>query len=225
MAAAGGYGDAGYSVTIPPFPPDEPLATAFADSEPSAALLGALDVRYLVSEFPVSGENWKQVTQIGSTHVYENARALPRAWLVHDLTVVRGSEDVVLGVVAPSDLAREVILEEPLPGSVSPPESAAAETVRILKRMPNSLEIEVQAGAPGVLVLSEVWYPGWRAYMDGERVPVLRADYVLRGVYIARAGTHIVRMEYVPVLVYVGAALSAATVLAFVIMAFVGGRR
>jgi uncharacterized membrane protein YfhO len=64
-----------------------------------------------------------------------------------------------------------------------------------VERTPNRLLLEVESSGPGLLILSENWFPAWRATVDGEEVPVLRADHTLRGVPIP-GGAHRVEMWY-----------------------------
>ena len=59
----------------------------------------------------------------------------------------------------------------------------------------NASSLRVQASGPVLLVVSENYYPAWRATLDGEPTPVLRGDYTLRAVSVP-AGTHVVRFEY-----------------------------
>ena len=74
----------------------------------------------------------------------------------------------------------------------------------------NAIELAVETPADGWLVLSEVYYPGWRATVDGERVEVMRADYTFRAVQLS-PGTHVVRMWFAPWTWYVGLAMSGVT--------------
>jgi uncharacterized membrane protein YfhO len=60
-------------------------------------------------------------------------------------------------------------------------------------------------------VVSEAWYPGWHAWVDGAPAPILQADYLLRAVELG-AGRHEVRFEYRPRSLAIGAALSLAGV-------------
>jgi hypothetical protein len=80
----------------------------------------------------------------------------------------------------------------------------------------NRIEAVVTGGG-GVLVFSEVDYPGWRARVDGLPVPVVRADYVLRAVCVP-SGQHDVELTFDPPLVKAGAAISTAALLAIVVV-------
>ena len=78
---------------------------------------------------------------------------------------------------------------------------------------PNRIVVEAELGAPGLMVLSEVWYPGWHALDNGLQVPIQRVAGTLRGVFLER-GSHIVEFRYTPWTAWAGAAISGATVLA-----------
>jgi uncharacterized membrane protein YfhO len=144
---------------------------------------------------------------------------------VHEVVAVQDGEEAVLDTLRGLNPASEAVVEAPLPGPVSPAPGDAVESVTVVRRTSNSLDIEVRLAAPGFLLVSEVWYPGWRAWLDGQPVPVLRANYILRGVYIPKAGEHTVRLKYVPVLAYVGAGILAVVFLSIVLMRFAGGKR
>jgi uncharacterized membrane protein YfhO len=77
---------------------------------------------------------------------------------------------------------------------------------------PNRVEVKTKAGGPSILVLAENHYPGWRAYLDGRAVGVLRVNYNQRGVHVP-AGEHEVIFVYRPKSVIVGAAVSLLTAL------------
>ena len=61
---------------------------------------------------------------------------------------------------------------------------------------------------PRLLVVSEMYYPGWRAYVDGVETPMFRTNYLFRGVVVP-SGYHVVRFAYLPTSVLAGAAVSA----------------
>ena len=100
------------------------------------------------------------------------------------------------------------------------PADPAAETVRLTQSEPDRLELAVRAEAPGLLVLSEVWDPGWRATVSGVSAPVLLADHTLRAVPVP-AGQHTVVLSYDPPLLRVGIAITLATTL--LLLALWGG--
>jgi hypothetical protein len=95
------------------------------------------------------------------------------------------------------DPARTVVLEQagtrPSPqGTESEPASIAVTRYAI-----NEVELDVEVDTSGWLVLSDVYYPGWRATIDGIVTPVLRADYAFRAVSVP-PGEHVVHMTFNP---------------------------
>jgi uncharacterized membrane protein YfhO len=80
-----------------------------------------------------------------------------------------------------------------------------------MRRSVNRVVLVTDLDAPGLLVLSEVYYPGWKAYVDGRETKVLRANYVMRAVALPR-GKHIVEFRYDPLSFRIGAVI---TVLSF----------
>ena len=94
-------------------------------------------------------------------------------------TVVEGDLDVPLGLQpAKSELARE--------------------SVKILDYTPNRILVEASCAAPGLLLYSENYYPGWQATVDGVPATVLPANVFMRAVPV-QAGKHTVEMNYRPV--------------------------
>ncbi len=80
MERASGVASNGYSVTIPAFASGDPNVDN-AGAMPDTVLLGLLNVKYIVSEFPLTGVLLSEVWQAGSTHIYENPDVKPRVWV------------------------------------------------------------------------------------------------------------------------------------------------
>jgi len=67
----------------------------------------------------------------------------------------------------------------------------------VTSELPSEVNIEANMETPGVVVLADMWFPGWSAYVDGERQPILRTNYAIRGVEVP-AGKHEVVFRYEP---------------------------
>jgi hypothetical protein len=175
MARAGGYPNQGYSVTIPNFG-GQPLATALAQARPNLKLLGLLNVGYLAAAFPIEQPGLSLLTELEGTNIYANPSVLPPAWVAYQS---RPTEADWLGQLAAlPHLADIVTIEQ---GPSLPPSEQRAGAATIIAYGPNRLEVETDTLAPAWLVLSEVWYPGWRATVNGIGQPVARVDGLLRG--------------------------------------------
>ena len=150
-------------------------------------------------------------------YVWQNQRALPRAWLVAEAEAVDG--EVALRRIRGEgphefDPRRTALLEvrpdelPPLPGGALAPES----TAKVVSYAANHLAIETSAPTPTVLMVSEIFYPGWAATVDGQPARISLADFLLRGVALP-AGQHRVEMHYVAPAARIGALVSAFTLL------------
>jgi hypothetical protein len=147
-------------------------------------------------------ERWKRLASFGTLAVYENLKALPRAWFVEEVKALQSAE-VIRAIKTGSlpdgsafDSGRTALLESEAaaiqPGS--PSERPRDAQARVIRFEPNRIEVETSASQPAFLVLSEMFYPGWQAWLDGRQMKVERVDYVLRGVAVP-AGKH--RLEFV----------------------------
>jgi hypothetical protein len=213
MARAGGYGEGPFSVTIPPFPEGTDIMTAHRDTVPDLRLLGLLNGRYLAAAFPLESPDLTVRWQGTNRYVFENAQVLPRAFVVYQVEPI--SHERVWDRLGTLDPARTALVENgmPLDGRGKPTPA------RVAEQSPNSLVVETELDAPGFLVLSEIWYPGWQAYDNGHEITIHRTDAVLRGVYLA-AGSHTVEFRYSPWTVWAGLVIAAGTTLA--LLAYVG---
>ncbi|MBP6821009.1 MAG: YfhO family protein [Acidobacteria bacterium] len=93
-----------------------------------------------------------------------------------------------------------------------PPEGGATNTASIIRRSATDLVVETNTDKTSLLVLSEMFYPGWKATVDGGNAELLRVDYNLRGVQVT-AGKHVVSMSYWPESLTKGAVISLTTAL------------
>ncbi|MEW6270959.1 MAG: YfhO family protein [Thermodesulfobacteriota bacterium] len=151
---------------------------------------------------------------------------VPRARIVHRATAAADEAASFALTVEPGrDLAATAVVEttDPLP-ELAVPQGRAREDARIVVDLPERVEIEATLAAPGLLVLTDTWYPGWRAEVDGGERPILRADYAFRAVALP-AGTHRVVFRYQPASLRIGAAISAAALVAMVAVVAAGRSR
>jgi len=142
-------------------------------------------------------------------NIYLNTQALPRAILVHQAVAVPDQESAFAQIQDPGfDPASSVVVEggEPLNASTE----GQADSLDITAYGPNAIHLTASTSAEAYLVLSEVYYPGWRAYVDGRAQPVLRANYAFRAIYL-EPGYHEVRLVFEPLSWKVGLGISVAT--------------
>jgi hypothetical protein len=130
------------------------------------------------------------LARTADAYVYENARALPRVLVVTGWQLADFAALIRTGAWPAFDPRRTVLLAEPPPvrlpaaGSDTP-----AGTARIARYADTEVDIDVDAPAGGLLVLNDVWHPWWRASIDGDPAPILKANVLFRAVAL-RPGRH-----------------------------------
>ncbi|HZW02610.1 MAG TPA: YfhO family protein, partial [Anaerolineaceae bacterium] len=102
--------------------------------------------------------------------------------------------------------------------------SGAAPVIRIQAQRANRITIQVDTPQPGWLQLADVWYPGWKAAVDGQETPILRADYLFRAVYLP-AGAQVVEFRYEPASYRIGGLVTALGLLVLAAICFFSGKR
>jgi len=178
--------------------------------ESNSPLLDALGVKYLITRQQV-GEGW-QLVQDADVPIYENLEALPRAYLAYDFYL--GSEtEGMAALAAAGDTARQAVLHpdefgiglarREKPGPVDPDAE-----VRFLRDGPNEVILETKSRYHAFLVLTDSYYPGWRAWVQDGEEPVIRANYGFRAVPVGSKGTQTVRFGYDPASFRIGTFIS-----------------
>ena len=172
--------------------------------------LRMLNLRYVVTyasfpKPPIGGLS--TVYEDPQIRIDELPDSWPRAWLVHQYAVKRESMNVLL-LLSRFDYKKMALFEKD-PGCAVEEPPAVEPIPEIRRYEPARVEIEVQAAAPALLVLSDLFYPGWEATLDGRPAEILRANYLMRAVAIPE-GAHEVRFLYRPASFRAGVAVSAA---------------
>jgi hypothetical protein len=149
--------------------------------------------------------------------LYRNRNPLPRAWLVKNFKVVE--TQAILQMMIQKDFrpGQEVLLEEkprrtnpstlPLTrngGNLRESHRGCLEPAQIMSESNNGLSLLVSARENSLLVVSDTYYPGWKAFVNGEETKIYRADYAFRAIPLD-AGTHRVEFIYDPISLKLGA--------------------
>ena len=149
-------------------------------------VLNMLNTRYFI--FPLEG---------GQTVPIQNPYAYGNAWFVDHLDYVNNANEE-LAAVGKIDLRHQAVADAKFKAQLG--EAVAQDTasvVTIASYEPNRLVYDVNSGKGGVLVFSEIYYPGWTATVDGQPVELGRVDYILRAIQI-QPGKHQVELAFFP---------------------------
>lgn len=146
-----------------------------------------LNARYILSLSVLSEPYLQHVFDEGETKVYEDTRALPRAYLVERLVPATGKEDIIAKLYGLSDLRLEAVVEGKPEVITIPLQSN--ESVQIIIYEAGLINVNVHATVPRFMVISNAYNAGWRARVDGKETPIYRANYAFQGVVVP-PGTH-----------------------------------
>jgi hypothetical protein len=124
-----------------------------------------------------------------------NSGANGNAWFVKDIIKVNSPAEELEKTCGVDTRTTAVIDESKF--QVQPGSADSTAVIEITEHKPNYLKYESQSQNTGLAVFSEIYYPGWKATIDGKEAPVLRADYILRALEVP-AGSHTIEFRFEP---------------------------
>ena len=158
---------------------------------------------------------WRQIEQIEDGIIYENQDVLPRTWLVPETIVLKSEE--VLTAIHSSQLPdgrtydpKTMALVEDAAGRFQASSLKPTDSAKVLKLEETQVELQTQTADPAFLVLSDVFYPGWKATIDGKPTRIFQTNYIQRGIKVP-GGNHIVRFEFHPLSFKLGLGITMAS--------------
>lgn len=180
-------------------------------------LLDMMNVKYLLSESPVDISGYSLVWKGAETNkLYQNRNWMPRAFLVKNFKVLEGDQEFARAFIESDINYRETLLLESKPVGFlalnkKPAVPALRSAVKIVKYENNRMVFDVSTPEAAFLFMSEAYYPGWKAYVDGKDEEILRANYLFRAIPVG-PGSHRIEVVFEPLSFKVGLAVSLFTV-------------
>jgi hypothetical protein len=141
--------------------------------------------------------------------VYENLSAFPRAWFIPASGVHAAGANCTATLENPRFDVRGEMLLDGMPVAAVGRAAPSFSDVRISSYQPSEIRLQVTADQPGVVLLTDAFFPGWTADVDGVAAPVLRGDCFSRAVQV-QPGKHTVTFRYYPRSFRLGLRISAA---------------
>jgi hypothetical protein len=178
-----------------------------------------LNVKYVLSSGSLDHPKFEQVFQGDGVFVSRNRSYLPRVRIVSDYEVVTDRQTILTRIADPDfDYRNTIILEE------NPPDfSGRTDTLEVVGRASvqedriNTQLVQAELSQPGFLVMSENYYPSWKAYVDGKEAKIYRTDYLFRAIYLDQ-GSHQVRFVFDSVPYRIGKASTLLTCILLLVM-------
>ena len=183
----------------------------------------SMNIKYLLSDNYLANNELKLVYDDSRVKIYENQTVLPRAFVARNLKTFPEREAALEFMAGKDFEPRETLVLEADPESnlnvdlyVAPQDQ---DKVEVLEYQDDKVVVSAKTSTPGMLVLSDAYYPGWEAYIDGASSKIWRVNYAFRGVELPQ-GEHIITFVFRPTSVYIGAIITLAASLAF--LGFIG---
>lgn len=147
-------------------------------------------------------------------YVYENESVLPRAFLVHSLKVIKNRQQILDALKDPDFDPRAVLIleEEPEEPVAHPLQEDESSQISFLSYEEDEFVLKASLQRSGYLFLSEVYFPGWKAFVDGQSTKIYRANYLFRSICLDE-GNHTVRFVYSPLSLEIGASITVLTLI------------
>lgn len=162
-------------------------------------VLDMLNTKYLITK----REDGKMET------IKNRSSATGPAWFVSSVKWVKNNDQEMVGLNS-FDPRKEVVIHEEFKSSIDDKKIAAPvnASIKLTNYHPDHLTYEYSAANDVTAVFSEIWYTkGWNAYLDGAKIPYVRANYVLRAAQLP-GGNHKVEFKFEPVSYYTGETIS-----------------
>jgi len=184
----------------------------FLERVPELRWWQMLDVTYLVTGRQIEHGAFKLIEESAGQRLYQAFLGGQPAWIVHEWAPAASSADAIEQTADEGlDPLRTAVLEAT--PSPAPLPAINEESVRVAGFRPQRVTLDVSLSTPGVVVLSEVAYPGWQVRVDGRPAIAVRAYGLLRAVALP-AGDWRIEWRFVPTSALLGLGISALTALA-----------
>ena len=205
--------------------PDANVAPGFGKEDLSnnpyrQKVLNILGVKYILNkDETINGDfnpdyvtfpedRYKLVWQNGFWQAYENLKVTPRYFITNKYIVVENSNRALRTLFDPKFNEKDTLIlyEDPKirPGDIS-------SGVELLEYSSNKVIIKTNSNGDGLLYLSDNYYPGWHAYVDGSETKIFKANYAFRAVSV-KNGEHEVIFEFKPKSFYYGLYAAGAAI-------------
>lgn len=179
----------------------------------NSKLIDLANIKYVLSDRIIKNDKFRLVYD-KEFRIYENRNVLARAFLVLKPKVIKDTRAILRYMQSSEfDPATEVILEkEPTPDYRNEISISPYYRIQFEKYEPDEVTLSINADQDGWLVLSDTYYPGWKAYIDNKPTQIYRANYVFRAIAINK-GLHKIKFIYSPFSFKIGFFISICTLI------------
>ncbi|MCR4329246.1 MAG: YfhO family protein [Candidatus Roizmanbacteria bacterium] len=184
------------------------------DSYSKKMLMNLLGVKNIFNKDSfMPPERFQQVYKKDSWMLFENKEALPRAAVFYNYRVIEEKDKSIKMLLSKEFRYKQTVILENFPKMSA--KQMPITPANITSYTSSNVTITTKTKRPGILFLSDNYFPGWKATIDSKPTKIFRADYSFRAVEVPE-GNHTVIFSYQPISLYIGVALSALSAIALV---------
>ena len=191
-----------------------------------------MNVKYIISQQELKLDKLALVLAEDNYKLYENKNVLPRAYMIYNIDVIKDEQIALAHLLSGTfDFRHQAILENALPvhqaSRIQIPnafDTFAGQNIDFVNYDNDTVTLTVFTKTPGLLVMSDLYAPGWHVQVDGQAATIYRANYAFRSVFIP-AGEHTITFNYQPLTFQVGRILSASAIAMLIIGFLLSYRR
>jgi uncharacterized membrane protein YfhO len=163
----------------------------------TSPLFQLLGIKYVIAMTPIDNPKLKKMLEEGETRVYRNVDFSPRAYLAETIFVKKTKQDIMNGLYGKDFIpGRTAIVETELP-VVSRP-LISSESATITTYTPDKITLNVMTTNSRLVVMGNMFDPGWKVRIDGQRTDTYRVNYLFFGVIVPK-GEHKIDIIYLPI--------------------------
>ena len=188
-------------------------------------LINVLGIKYIFSATELNNRLLQEIRRGSSYYIYKNLGALPRSYLVYKQEIMDDLKILDAMVNNKVELRQTALCSEKIvvENSADSRFYDLEPNVEFEVYSPNIVQLKVESPRSGILILTDTFYKGWKAYVDDEPTRIYRVNYKFRGISVS-AGKHTVKFRYLPWSFFLGASISFATLI-IVSLFFIKRRR
>ncbi|MEK6646406.1 MAG: YfhO family protein [Candidatus Firestonebacteria bacterium] len=175
----------------------------------SFLLWDMLNVKYILASNKLDHPLLK-LEQDGNIKIYRYINSWPRAYMVNNIKVIKDKSSIFAEMKSGNFNPRTQVILEEEPKEFVANSNQSTSQVYITKYEANEIELKANIKNDGYMVLSEVYFPGWKAYVDEKETKIYKANYALRSIAL-KSGEHIIKFKYEPFSVKIGMYISVIT--------------
>lgn len=189
-------------------------------------LLDLMNTRYIIAppNTPPALSWFKKELSTKNSTIWSNYRVVPRVLISARARVITSPGEILDFLKQSSYRISEEVIFEELPPELFLNGSDSPGNAIIKKYSPQEVIIRAELSSPGILLMNDSYSPGWRAYVDGDESKIYRANYLMRAICL-KAGSHTIHFLYQPSSFTIGAIISIAIIIAFILLLLIIGFR